>query len=137
MLARALLLGFVGGALIGELGVLALLLVVDDRMQSLWMAGLVLPIGGLIGAADGLLVLPVFLLLDRPMRRCMPLASMVGGLAAATPPLLALWQIDWLRYLPGMVLLPGIAFLAGSALTWPVLTGRSCLACSAGRIARG
>jgi len=133
MLARVLVLGFVGGALIAELCVLSLALVVDDPMHVVWFAGPVLPVGGLIGAADGLLVLPVFLVLGRPLRRCMPVASVVGGIAAMSLPLVALWRFPSLEYLPVTVLLPGLAFLAGSVFAWPVLTGQPCLAGSAWR----
>lgn len=121
------MLGALAGAVLGELYLLALTIAIGDWQSYLAAAVLGVPAGALAGVLEGLLVLAVVLLLGRQLRRRVPLASLVAGLAAAAVPLLVTFHAGWPRAEGGAYIgigLSGAAFLAGASLAWPVLTGR-------------
>ncbi len=127
LLERTLLLGALAGAVLGQLYLLALTIAIGDWQAYPGAAVLGVPAGALAGVLEGLLALAAVLLLGRRLRRSVPLASLVGGLAAAALPLLITFHAGWPRADGGAAIgigLSGAAFVAGSVLAWPVLTGR-------------
>lgn len=127
LLRRTLVLGALAGAVLGELYLLALTIAIGDWQTYPGAVVLGVPFGALAGVLEGLLALAAVLLLGRRLRRRVPLASLVAGLAAAAVPLLITFHAGWPRAEGGVYIgigLSGAAFLAGSVLAWPVLTGR-------------
>ena len=140
LLRRTLVLGVLAGAVLGELYLLALTIAIGDWETYPGAVLLGVPVGAMAGVLEALLALAAVLLLGRRLRRIVPLASVVGGLAAAAVPLLITFHAGWPRAEGGSYIgigLSSAAFVAAAALAWPVLTGRPCLAHSPGRIPRG
>lgn len=127
LLRRTLVLGAIAGAVLGELYLVALTIAIGDWQTYPGAVVLGVPFGALAGVLEGLLALAAVLLLGRRLRRMVPLASLVAGLAAAAMPLLITFHAGWPRAEGGSYIgigLSGAAFVAGSVLAWPVLTGR-------------
>ncbi|MFL6162979.1 MAG: hypothetical protein ACJ74U_12210 [Jatrophihabitantaceae bacterium] len=127
LLERTLVLGAAAGVVIGELFLLISTIAIGDWGPFLVWGYFLLPVGVLAGGLDGMLALAAVLLLGRRLRRFVPLASLVGGLAAAAVPLSITFHAGWPHGNGGA--LPGIglsaaAFVAAAGLAWPVLTGR-------------
>jgi hypothetical protein len=127
MLQRTVVLGAIAGGVIGELYLLALTIAIGDWETYPGAAILGVPFGALAGVLEGLVALAAVLLLGRRLRRIVPLASVVGGLAAAAIPLLITFHAGWPRAEGGSYIgigLSGAAFVAAAGLAWPVLTGK-------------
>jgi hypothetical protein len=126
LLQRTLVLGALAGVLIGELYLLALTIAVGDWAAYLPAASIGAVFAASAGVLDALIALAAVLLLG-PLRRWVPLASLVGGAAAAAVPLWITFHAGWPRADGGAAIGIGLscaAFVAGVSLAWPVLTGR-------------
>lgn len=130
VLIRAYLLGALGGGAIAEVVLWAPYLATGHRavgdvpLLIGWSAA-VAWLGGLVGIAEAMITLTAVLLIG-PLRRCAPVACLVGGSAAAALPLWLTFRDGWPRVhgsLAGIAFCC-ITFLAGAVLIWPVLTGR-------------
>src|SRR4051794_28229908 len=97
MLQRTVVLGASAGAVLGELYLLALTIAIGDWETYPGAVVIGAPFGALAGVLEGLLALAAVLLLGRRLRRILPLASLVGGLAAAAVPLLITFHAGWPR----------------------------------------
>lgn len=125
MLQRTVILGAIAGALLGELYLLALTIAIGDWQTYPGAVVLGVPFGAMAGVAEGLLALAAVLLLG--LRRIIALAGLVGGLAAAAPPLIITFHAGWPSAEGGSYIgigLSAAAFVAAAGLAWPVLTGK-------------